>query len=266
MKAILYIGHGTRSKKGSEEAKAFFEKVIERIDVPIQEISFLELTDPPMEEGFKRCVERGATGITVVPLFLLAAGHIKQDIPRVLSSLKTRYPHIQVNVKDPFGVQGEILDAVAELVRDAAVNLVPQDHILIVGRGSSDLGIQTDFAEIAVGISDRLRIERVSVCYLAAAEPRLREGLETISEKANSRIIVVPYLLFSGLLIAEVNREVLKWKKQGQQILHTGPLSRHRAIEDIVIERATNSLLRPINFISFLEVCIVAASGNQQSV
>jgi sirohydrochlorin ferrochelatase len=239
MKAILYIGHGTRSKKGAEESRSFITRVIERIDVSIQEISFLELSEPLIGEGFKRCVERGATTIEVVPLFLLAAGHIKQDIPELLLLLQERYPHIQVNIKDPFGVQNRILDAIAELVRSNATRLEPEDRLLIVGRGSSDPTIHDDFSKIAVGMKERLGIENITVCYLAAAQPRLQEGLETISAHSDAgRVIVVPYLLFSGLLSAEVDREVRKRQTTGQKILHTGPLSRHRVIEDIVIERA----------------------------
>ncbi|MFJ7726644.1 sirohydrochlorin chelatase [Neobacillus sp. NPDC097160] len=239
MKAILYIGHGTRSKKGAEEVKAFIDRVMQRIDVPLQEISFLELSEPLIEEGFKRCVERGAAEITVVPLFLLAAGHIKQDIPLALSVLEARYPEIQVSVEDPFGVQEGILDAIADLVRETAGKLVPEDRLLIVGRGSSDRGIQVNFSEIVGGIRDRLGLEHVSVCFLAAAEPKLWEGLETITAGADGRVIVVPYLLFSGLLLSEVNQEVRKRQKLGQRILYTGPLSSHPVIEDIVIEKAT---------------------------
>ncbi|GHH96924.1 sirohydrochlorin chelatase [Neobacillus kokaensis] len=239
MKAILYIGHGTRSKKGAEEAKGFIERVIHRIDVPIQEISFLELTEPLIEDGFQQCVEKGATEITIVPLFLLAAGHIKQDIPRVLDSLRASYPHIQLEVKDPFGVQGKILNAVAELVWKSAGTLTQQDRLLIVGRGSSDQAILDDFRGIQDGLRELLGIEYVSVCYLAASEPRLPEGLNTILEKAPGKVIVVPYLLFSGLLSAEVNREVQKWKKQGRLVLVTEPLSRHKVVEDVVVERAT---------------------------
>ncbi|WHY88494.1 sirohydrochlorin chelatase [Neobacillus novalis] len=238
MKAILYIGHGTRSKKGAEEARAFIERVIGRIDLPIQEISFLELTDPSIEEGFKRCVDKGATEIIVVPLFLLAAGHIKTDIPQALSLLQLRYPHIEVQVKDPFGVQEKILDAAVELVSDSAGTLEPQDRLLIVGRGSSDPEIHGNFAVIAEGIRNRLGINHVSVCYLAAAEPRLQEALQTICVKNVGRTIVVPYLLFSGLLIGEINQEVLKRQKLGYKILYTGPLSGHQMFEDIVVERA----------------------------
>jgi sirohydrochlorin ferrochelatase len=237
MKAILYIGHGTRSKKGAEEAKSFLQRVITQVDVPIQEISFLELTEPFIDQGFQRCVERGATEIVVVPLFLLAAGHIKKDIPEALIKLKSNYPHVEVSMRDPFGVQDEILGAVEELVRGTVEDVSPADSLLIVGRGSSDPSIHTAFAEIATGIGNRLGTEKVSVCYLAAASPRFEEGLETVSTQATGKIIVIPYLLFSGLLLSEVIRNVRTRQRRGESIHCTGPLTEHRAIENLFIKQ-----------------------------
>ena len=176
--------------------------------------------------------------IDVVPLFLLAAGHIKRDIPEALSPLMAKYPTIPVKIKNPFGVQEVILDAVAELVRDSAGDIFPEDRLLIVGVGSSDPDIHVNFGRIAGGIGERLKPEKVSVCYFAATEPRLSEGLETISKGAVGRVIVVPYMLFSGLLLAELNKIVRSRQKEGQKILCTAPLSNHPVIEDIVIERA----------------------------
>jgi len=239
MKAILYVGHGTRSKKGVEEVKAFLNRVIERVDVPIQEVSFLELTEPLIDEGFQQCVEKGATEITVVPLFLLAAGHIKDDIPEALSVLHKRFPEISVTIQDPFGVKGEILDAIAELIRGTVGSISGQDSVLVVGRGSSDPAIRENFELIRGGIKERLLIDDVTVCFLAAAEPRLQEGFHHVMEKNEGAVIVVPYLLFSGLLIAEVTQEVRKWQTKGRTICHTGPLSIHRVIEDIVVEKAS---------------------------
>jgi sirohydrochlorin ferrochelatase len=237
MKAILYIGHGTRSKKGAEEAKSFLQRVINRVEVPIQEFSFLELTEPFIDQGFQRCVERGATEITVVPLFLLAAGHIKKDIPEALLKLKEKYPAIEVKMRDPFGVQQAILDAIEELVLSVVEDVSQSDSLLIVGRGSSDLSIHTAFAEIATGIGKRLGTERVSVCYLAAASPRFEEGLETVSQQATGKVIVIPYLLFSGLLLSEVIRNVRTRQRKGETIHCTGPLTEHRAIENLLIKQ-----------------------------
>ena len=238
MNAILYIGHGTRSKKGANEAMSFLQRVIKKIDVPIQEISFLELTEPSIEEGFKRCVERGATDITVVPIFLLAAGHIKEDIPSALNSLRDKYPNVNVTVRNPFGVQGIILDGIAELVRNVLPDFKTEDSILIVGRGSSVPEIHHSFAKISEGIQSRLQAQHVEVCYLAATTPRIEEGLELISEKATNRVIIIPYLLFSGMLLSEIHGHVRSRHRQGQNIIHTGPLTSHIAIEEVVMKSA----------------------------
>ncbi|WP_226683040.1 sirohydrochlorin chelatase [Sutcliffiella horikoshii] len=238
-KAILYVGHGTRSKKGAEEAKEFVGRVIARVDAPIQEISFLELTEPYIPEGFERCVAKGATEITVVPIFLLTAGHIKEDIPEALAPLRVKYPEVLVELAPAFGVQERIVDAISELVRTTVGQVDTADSVLLVGRGSSDPAIHKAFSQIRTGIGKRLGVSRVDVCYLAANTPLFAEGIEEISRNAGGRVLVVPYLLFAGLLLSEVEREVRKRKRGGQDILLMEPLSRHEVIQDIVVERAT---------------------------
>ncbi len=239
MRAILYVGHGTRSEKGAAEAKSFLQKIIRQTNVSIQEISFLELTEPFIEEGFIRCVKKGATAITVVPLFLLAAGHIKTDIPEALLPLQQQYPQIQVTVADPFGVQERILDAIAEMVMSTGA-WSGRESLLVVGRGSSDPAIHEAFGKITEGLKRRLEAENVSVCYLAATSPSFQQGIEEISREIKAGVIVIPYLLFGGLLLDEIDQEVNRRNSKGQQVLHTGSLSRHQAIQEIILERSAD--------------------------
>ncbi|MGG5253568.1 sirohydrochlorin chelatase [Neobacillus sp. SM06] len=240
MKAILYIGHGTKAKKGAEEAKAFMQQVMEKVKAPIQEMSFLEFTEPSIEQGFFRCVEKGAAEITVVPLFLLAAGHIKRDIPRIITSLKKKHPAIKVDIRNPFGVQSEILDGVVELVRNTVVDVNKDDSILIVGTGGSDPTIYSAYDQIVEGIRKRLGTEHVSACFLAAAKPDLEQGLEMISQQTDGRVIVVPYLLFSGVLLNVIIQKIKKRKNQEQDIVYTGSLGSHRIVQELVIQQALN--------------------------
>lgn len=236
MRAVLYIGHGTRTKEGVQELTSFIQRVMEQSDVPIQEYCFLKLTEPPIETGFRRCVERGATEITIVPLFLLAAGHIKEDIPQALLPLRKKFPNVKVNVRNPLGVQAKILDVIEELVRKTVNNLTQRDSILIVGVGGSDPGIPANFEEIKKGIKNRLEIDDVSICYLAAAEPNLLKGLDLISKNEENRAIVIPYLFFPGQLLNVIKQHVNERKKQGLQIFTIDPLSSHRMIEHIILQ------------------------------
>ena len=238
MRAILYVGHGTRSKKGADEAKQFLEGVMQEVECAIQEISFLELTEPFIDEGFTRCVDRGATSICVVPVFLLSAGHIKKDIPEALEPLKQKYPQIPVEIAGPLGVRHDILDALAELIKDALPDVSCDDSVLIVGRGSSDLAILESFETIVSGVKGRIELAHVESCYLAAAAPTFQEGIEGICRKATGRVIVVPYLLFEGLLLAEVRAEVRKRNMDRDSVLLIKTLGKHQAVVNIIKNRA----------------------------
>ncbi|MDP4084279.1 MAG: sirohydrochlorin chelatase [Bacillota bacterium] len=238
MNAILYIGHGTRLKMGIQEVESFLKRVIQRIDVSIQEISFLELAKPSIEDGFVKCVERGATNIIVSPIFLLPASHIKIDIPQILENLMKRYPSVQVEVRNPLGLQNQILDGMVEHIKEKAIEISPHDSILIVGIGGDDPAIREIFQGITEGLSDRLGCSNISVCYIGSSKPGFEEALTLIS-KRESRIIVVPYLLFSGLLLNVIKQSTKRMQKQGQAILQTEPLGNHYMIEEIVIRGLT---------------------------
>lgn len=236
MDGVLYIGHGSRSKKGADEAKKFLEQIIEKVPVPIQEISFLELAAPSIEEGFERCVMRGATSIAVVPLFLLTAGHVKKDIPEIIKKLAGKYPEIKIDLKDALGVQKPIIDCMAKMVREIAGETNQDDVVLIVGRGSSDPEIPLAFSEIKEKLAVQLQVNDISACFLAACEPDFQQGLEWAAKEKERRIIIVPYLLFPGVLLSTIEKAVKSYEKEGFTIFQTGPLSRHEAFKKVVID------------------------------
>lgn len=242
MKGILYIAHGTRSKKGEAEAKSFLQKVKTLVNVPIQETCFLELSHPSIAEGFRLCVEKGATEITVVPILLLAAGHIKRDIPEALTHIQKKFPHIKVTLKDAIGVHEEIFDAIVEQVKETVPDISTADGILIVGRGSSEEQIHAAFSTIELGIYKRLPTKFISTCYLAVAQPKFFDGLDRMLSNDIKRVIIIPYLLFSGVLLSEV---ISTCKKKGAHVISMEPLSRHKTMEGLValiaMEEAKNA-------------------------
>lgn len=83
MKAILYICHGSRLKAAKEEAVAFITSCMNHVEASIQEICFLELASPTIDEGFRTCVKRGATEIIVIPVFLFSGRSCEKRISRL---------------------------------------------------------------------------------------------------------------------------------------------------------------------------------------
>lgn len=209
MKAVLYICHGSRVKAGQKAALDFIEKTKPLVTYPIQEACFLELAEPTIEQGVRSCVEKGATEILAVPFLLLQAGHSKVDIPEALARAVKSYPHITVKYGKPLGVQEEIIDVLIERMNEVATP-TPETRILLVGRGSSDPNIQEDFQQICAIFKQKTALQHVDVCFLAACEPLFPTALQTILHNKPQQLIILPYLLFTGILLASMEKAISK--------------------------------------------------------
>ncbi|SDH42029.1 sirohydrochlorin ferrochelatase [Alteribacillus persepolensis] len=209
MQAVLFVGHGSRIQEGNEQLKAFVEGAKEKIDVPIQETCFLELAAPSIIEGAEACIQKGADALAVVPVFLLEAGHIKNDIPAELEKVKQQYPNVFIQYGNPFGIEGKIFDVLLQRLQKRGYYQGQAADILLVGRGSSDKHAIADFYTIASRLAEKTQIN-VETAFLAAASPTFDEGLETVKHSRNDVVYVLPYLLFTGVLMQEMQRKINK--------------------------------------------------------
>lgn len=213
MQAILYVAHGTRLQAGVEEARDFVHYHMNQVNVPIQVMSFIDLASPSIEEGIESCVRQGATKIALVPILLLEAGHAKNDLPEAIAQAKTKYSHITFTYGSPFGVHAYMIDTVVERLKEQGP--INEDaSILIVARGSSDNQIRDDFAAIVHHLRKKVNVKQIDVCYLAAQSPNLQEGIEAHKKNTAKTVYVVPYLLFTGLLMQHLEKVVERVQRQ----------------------------------------------------
>lgn len=242
MEAVLYIGHGTRVSQGVQEALDFIERGKRGVHASIQEVCFLELVEPDIIEGVRRCVEKGATVISVVPILLLTAMHAKSDIPDELEKAKRLYPHITFKYGRPFGVHEKITQALVDRIHEKDQEPGTEDMVLIVGRGSSDPDVKRDLTQIAENLEKLHSFKKVSISFMFGAAPRLRNGLVSAQAIGAQKVFIVPYLLFSGLVMRDIEEEIAKLPVSDQQFILCESLGYHPNIVEVLQER-TNELL-----------------------
>ncbi|MFZ9793726.1 MAG: sirohydrochlorin chelatase [Gemmataceae bacterium] len=83
IKGLLLIAHGSRNPEANEDL-VLLGRQMEGGEFPVVEPSYLELAQPSIEDGAKKCISRGATDITMVPYFLSAGVHVKTDLQEAL--------------------------------------------------------------------------------------------------------------------------------------------------------------------------------------
>jgi sirohydrochlorin ferrochelatase len=244
MKALLFVCHGTRLQKGRIEAEHFVKQCMASVDVPIKEICFLELAEPSISQGFKTCIQKGATSISVVPVFLLSANHVKIDIPIELQLLQGQHPEIDVIYGRAFGVHEAISHLLWEKITKRVASLSENSHILLVGRGSTDPDVKRDLEKIASNLQQHYGIPSIQACFLTGIAPRFEEALWN-SQKSHDQVIVVPYLLFSGLLINGIKHTIDRYLQQSQQeVMLCDTLGFHPILKEVLLTRIKETLYR----------------------
>ncbi|WP_054636744.1 sirohydrochlorin chelatase [Thalassobacillus sp. C254] len=208
MQGVLYIGHGSRVQEGNRQFENFVKDTMSMIDIPVQETCFLELADPGISEGVRRCKEKGVTKLLVIPVLLLTAGHAKQDIPEELRKALVPYPELEVSYGRPFGIEEKIFNVLEERLRREGWKPGDEADVLLVGRGSSDPEAIEDFHTICHKFKEFAGLSRVEASFLAAASPSFPEGLEVMKKTKAKTVYVLPYLLFTGVLIQEMEEAI----------------------------------------------------------
>jgi sirohydrochlorin ferrochelatase len=78
----------------------------------------------------------------------------------------------------------------------------------------------------------------VQECYLTAATPSFGEALEFAVESRSNQVFIIPYLMFTGLLMQSIENSIKKIQKKGKQrIILCRYLGYHPKIEQAISER-----------------------------
>ncbi|MFS0656084.1 sirohydrochlorin chelatase [Bacillus sp. 179-C3.3 HS] len=248
--AVLYVGHGSRVKEAQDKAISFMKSCMPLVEADIQEICFLELTEPSIEKGFETCVEKGATHIAIVPLLLLTAMHAKSDIPIEIENVKSRFPHVHVTYGKPIGVNHEVTKAVVARIQEAGYQ-GERAKILLIGRGSSDPDVKRDVFGIADDVRLMLPQAEVLPCFITACGPNYRDVLTQLPREDDTPVYLVPYLLFTGILMKEIESEADQARKRLGDIRVCRYIGFHPHVKAAYIERVKETMLNKENAFDF---------------
>lgn len=208
---VLLVGHGSREQSGNDEFLKFCDVIKPHLGPERVETCFIELTTPLVPESLDRCVELGARRVIVLPVILLAAGHVKVELPHELDEAKERHRGVEFLYGRHIGLDPLVIDVMrerlAEVEREA--DWPPEDTaILVVGRGSSDPDANSELYKLARLLWESRRYPWVESCFIGVTSPSLPEGLARCAALGARRIIAVPYFLFTGVLIPRIHRIV----------------------------------------------------------
>lgn len=248
MKSILLVGHGSRDFEGNEEVRQMITQLTPQLDSDLLiETCFLEFETPTIDQGIDQCVSKGASSIYIIPLMLLAAGHSKIHIPAALDEAKLKYPHIEMTYGRPIGVHREVLEICKTRLIEAGENINEQNDetaIILLGRGGSDPDANGDLYKIARLLWEQLHYKLVEPAFMGVTEPLLDETVDRSIKLGAKKVIILPYFLFTGILIKRLEKMVDQFQLETTDIDFTlaGYFGFHHKLQTIIKERIEEAL------------------------
>lgn len=208
MEAILIIGHGSSHAQALEEFLQLVEKIRRWYPQHCVDYAYLEFTEPTIQQSIERCVERGIQSIVAVPALLLAAGHVKTDIPSELNRAQQRYPYLEIRYATHLHLHPAIVtlckQRIEEQLNQCGITDLSHVHLIVVGRGTVDSDANSDVAKLMRILWEELGFGWGSVAFLAATDPPLERVLQHVIQLPYKPIFVFPFMLFHGYLYTKV--------------------------------------------------------------
>ncbi|OCA85195.1 sirohydrochlorin chelatase [Pseudobacillus wudalianchiensis] len=205
MKAVLFVGHGSRDPEGNEQIRQFIDELIPELEKGvIYETCFLEFEQPNITKGIDTCVTKGATSVALVPLMLLPAGHSKIHIPHEIDEAKEKYPAVRFTYGKPIGIHYEAVDICKNRVLETGDYKEGSDEktaVILLGRGGSDADANSDLFKITRLLWEKLRVPIIETAFIGVTSPSLEETVEKTIRLGAEKVIILPYFLFTGVLI-----------------------------------------------------------------
>nr|WP_295970002.1 sirohydrochlorin chelatase [uncultured Bacillus sp.] len=248
MRAVLFVGHGSRLESGNEEVRRFVEKMIPALEPDlIVETCFLEFGLPSISQGIENCAAKGASEVIVIPIILLHAGHSKLHIPAEILAARDKYPNVEFIYGQTIGVHPKALEIMMDRLAETGFNPnaeYPETAILLIGRGGSDAEANSDFYKITRLLWEILNVRWVESAFMGVTLPLVDEGIERCIRLGAKKVVMLPYFLFTGILMERMEKMLERYQKQFPE--HEFVLAKyfgyHPKLQSILKERVTEAL------------------------
>ncbi len=239
---VLICGHGSRNRIAVEEFSKLVDLIKQRIPkIPVK-YGYLEFARPIIREGLDELRDLSLERVLAIPAMLFAASHAKNDIPSVLNtySLETG---IRIDYGRELGVHRSMLAAagarITEVITSSPNIPLSETMLVVVGRGSSDPDANSNVTKVTRMLTEAFGFGWGETLFSGVTFPLVEPGLRHLVKLGFRRIIVLPYFLFSGVLVSRIKNHTFRVADENPKVefISAGYLGNHQFVVDTFIQR-----------------------------
>ncbi len=240
--AVLLCGHGSQNPEAVKEFHSLVRRIRKKLAPQPVTGAFLKFNPPAIGEALQEIYNRGGREIIVQPITLYNADHTRNDIPEILAQFKKNHPEVHLHYGSALGLIPPVIDTAIFAIQSVMPDFPLEDcKLLVVGRGSADRKVSDQTINLCRKLHDWLDFGDIRYCYSTENSPPLDTALTQAGQSHYPHIIVLPFLLFSGHLLSEIQDKIeAAAKKYPAFSFHKAPaLGQADVIAKAIIQKLT---------------------------
>ena len=251
---ILLCGHGSRDPLAVKEFINVVNKIRSRIPTIPVVFGFLEFNRPIISAALDQLLNLGVERVIALPAMLFAAGHTKNDIPAVLNKYSAENG-LPIQYGRELGLNSLMIGAagarVQEIIDSNPIFPLSETLLVVAGRGSSDPDANSNVCKITRMLVEGFGFGWGETVFSGVTFPLVEPGLRHALKLGFKRVLLLPYFLFSGVLVSRVRDHSMRVSKDNPdvQFLNASYLSDQDLVIDTFIERI-HEVLNGENFMN----------------
>ena len=116
--AIVLFGHGSRDPQWREPMDEVARRIRAKAAGVEVRCAFLELDSPDLPTVTAELARSGVGAIRLLPMFLGAGRHAREDLPRLVEQCRQSHPTAHIELQPAIGENARLLDLIAQIALD----------------------------------------------------------------------------------------------------------------------------------------------------
>ncbi len=112
---IILFAHGSRDPLWRQPIDTVAAR-IRQLEPHVQvRCAYLELMEPDLPASATELAAAGVRSITVVPMFFGVGKHVREDLPGLMTGLRTSHPQVEFTLQSTLGEQAGLIELIAKI-------------------------------------------------------------------------------------------------------------------------------------------------------
>ena len=118
--ALILFAHGARDPEWANPMRRVQAAIRQRMTTVPVELAFLEFMAPTLPERAAELIAQGADKIVVMPMFIARGGHLKNQTPEMIETLRSTYKNVEFSLGNAIGEHEMVVQAMAAAALEVA--------------------------------------------------------------------------------------------------------------------------------------------------